>query len=62
MSLDQSRTIATQQRTIRNLHVVTERQRIAIGNALEMLRAGYIQQAIADLERGMGAKNDRRTA
>ncbi|WP_412470537.1 MULTISPECIES: hypothetical protein [unclassified Halobacteriovorax] len=56
MSFDQTRTIETQQRTIRKLHVVVERQRQAIGDALTMLRAGHSQQAITDLERGIGAK------
>ena len=56
MSFDQSRTIETQQRTIRSQLVVIERQRRAIGDALTMLRAGHAQQAITDLERGIGAK------
>ncbi len=54
MSREQSRTIETQQSTIRNLYATVEHQRIAMGDALTMLRAGHYEQAIADLQRGIG--------
>lgn len=51
MSQEQARTIETQQKTIRNQLVTIEQQRTAIGDALTMLRAGYVAQAVKDLER-----------